>query len=60
MNPFSADPRSANFTFFYKSLHCADRTAQFETAEAQSTTVTAKSVVFVALPARETAIRTRR
>ena len=60
MNSFSADPSSANFTFFFKSHHCADRTAQFEPAESQSMTVAAKSLVFVAQPARENAARARR
>ncbi|MFL5322233.1 MAG: hypothetical protein ACJ790_21430 [Myxococcaceae bacterium] len=61
MNPYSSDPRSANFTFFFQSQHCADRSAWTVVQDSQSTTGPSQELVFTVVARKAiAAARSRR
>lgn len=61
MNPFTADPRSANFTFFFQSLHSADKSAWTQVDDNASSTAPSQTFVMNVVARRAVAqARSRR
>lgn len=58
MNPYTADPATTTFTFFYQSAHNADRSVSANEG-AQSSTGPSSNTTFIAVAAIRAA-RTRR